>query len=88
MRNLGEGRFGDVSGFDIDKTGDRLAVMGSAGGRSTLWVTSLKLEEPLPVAVSQGFVGGPRWSPDGSRKTSASIKREWAARQAQAVPAE
>ena len=33
--------------------------------------------------------GPPGWSPDGSRKTSASIKAEWAARQqAAAVPAE
>jgi sterol desaturase/sphingolipid hydroxylase (fatty acid hydroxylase superfamily) len=37
-----------------------------------------------------GFMmGPPGWSPDGSRKTSASIKAEWAARQqAAAVPAE
>ncbi|MBX3511406.1 MAG: sterol desaturase family protein [Hyphomonadaceae bacterium] len=37
-----------------------------------------------------GYVfGPPGWSPDGSRKTSASIKAEWAARaQAAAVPAE
>jgi sterol desaturase/sphingolipid hydroxylase (fatty acid hydroxylase superfamily) len=36
-----------------------------------------------------GYVfGPPGWSPDGSRKTSASIKRDSAAQQAQAVPAE
>jgi sterol desaturase/sphingolipid hydroxylase (fatty acid hydroxylase superfamily) len=36
-----------------------------------------------------GYIfGPPGWSPDGSRKTSASIKRDWAARQAAAVPAE
>jgi sterol desaturase/sphingolipid hydroxylase (fatty acid hydroxylase superfamily) len=32
--------------------------------------------------------GPPGWSPDGSRKTSASLKRAWAERQAAAVPAE
>jgi sterol desaturase/sphingolipid hydroxylase (fatty acid hydroxylase superfamily) len=36
-----------------------------------------------------GYVfGPPGWSPDGSRKTSASIKRDWAAQQAATVPAE
>jgi sterol desaturase/sphingolipid hydroxylase (fatty acid hydroxylase superfamily) len=36
-----------------------------------------------------GYVfGPPGWSPDGSRKTSASIKAAWAKRQADAVPAE
>ena len=32
--------------------------------------------------------GPPGWSPDGSRKTSASIKAQWAAHQAAATPAE
>jgi WD40 repeat protein len=66
-RNIGGGRFGDVSGFDIDKGGDRLAVMGSSGGQSTLWVTSLKMEEPQPVAADRGFLGPPRWNPAGDR---------------------
>jgi hypothetical protein len=36
-----------------------------------------------------GYVfGPPGWSPDGSRKTSASIKAAWAQQQAAAVPAE
>ena len=36
-----------------------------------------------------GFLfGPPGWSPDGSRKTSASIKAAWAQRQAEAIPAE
>jgi sterol desaturase/sphingolipid hydroxylase (fatty acid hydroxylase superfamily) len=36
-----------------------------------------------------GFLmGPPGWSPDGSRKTSASIKAAWAAREQAAVPAE
>lgn len=67
IRNLGEGRFGDVRGFDIDRSGERLAVMGESGGQSTLWVTSLKLEDPLPVAADRGFLGPPRWNPQGDR---------------------
>ena len=36
-----------------------------------------------------GYIfGPPGWSPDGSRKTSASIKRAWAERQTAALPAE
>lgn len=36
-----------------------------------------------------GFMfGPPGWSPDGSRKTSASLKRAWAERQTATVPAE
>ena len=36
-----------------------------------------------------GYVfGPPGWSPDGSRKTSASIKAAWAAQRAAATPAE
>ncbi|MFT3729748.1 MAG: sterol desaturase family protein [Terricaulis sp.] len=36
-----------------------------------------------------GYIfGPPGWSPDGSRKTSASIKRAWAEQQAATVPAE
>ncbi|MBS0383959.1 MAG: sterol desaturase family protein [Proteobacteria bacterium] len=34
------------------------------------------------------LIGPPGWSPDGSRKTSASIKAAWARQQAAAVPAE
>lgn len=67
VRNLGDGRFGDVRGFDIDKTGDHLAIMGESGGQSTLWVTSMKMEEPLPVAADRGFLGPPRWNPQGDR---------------------
>ena len=33
-------------------------------------------------------IGPPGWSPDGSRKTSRSIKQAWAARQGASVPAE
>lgn len=66
-RNLGEGRFGDVTGFDIDRSGERLAVMGGSGGASTLWITSLDIVDPVPVSVERGFLGPPRWSPDGSR---------------------
>jgi hypothetical protein len=67
VRNLTGGRFGDVTGFDVARSGDRLAVIGAADGRSTLWVTDLKLEEPLPVASDRGFVGSPRWNADGTR---------------------
>jgi hypothetical protein len=67
VRNLSGGRFGDVTGFDVSRSGDRLAVIGAADGRSTLWVTDLKLQEPLPVASDRGFVGPPRWNADGTR---------------------
>jgi hypothetical protein len=67
VRDLGEGRFGDVRGFDVARDGDRLAVIGADGGRSTLWVTSLRMEDPLPVASDRAFVGPPRWSPRGDR---------------------
>lgn len=66
-RNLSEGRFGDVTGFDIDKSGERLAVMGGSDGQSTIWVTSPKMEEPQAVAADKSFLGSPRWNPAGDR---------------------
>jgi sterol desaturase/sphingolipid hydroxylase (fatty acid hydroxylase superfamily) len=47
------------------------------------------LSAKSPREVLGYMFGPPGWSPDGSRRTSASIKAEWAARQqAAAVPAE
>ncbi len=51
-----------------------------------IWRDITRAKSPKDVL---GYVfGPPGWSPDGSRKTSASLKAEWAARQAAATPAE
>lgn len=51
-----------------------------------IWRDITRAKSPKDVL---GYVfGPPGWSPDGSRKTSASLKAEWAARPAAATPAE
>jgi hypothetical protein len=67
-RDMSRGRFGDVTGFDVAKSGDRVALIGAVGMKEyKLWITDLNLESPLEVAAQPAFLGPPRWSPDGTR---------------------
>ncbi len=67
VRNLSKGRLGQVRGFGIAKSGDRLAVNAWDGKASTLWVTNAEMESPLAVATDRRFLGSPRWNPQGDK---------------------
>lgn len=67
VRNLTKGRFGDVTGFDVTRAGDRLALNGSDGRSATIWVTNNELESPIPIASDKSFPGSPRWNPAGDK---------------------
>jgi Tol biopolymer transport system component len=66
-RDLTQGRFGTVTGFDLARSGDRLAVMGGGGSGATLWVTNPELEAPVAIASDRAFLGAPRWNPAGDK---------------------
>lgn len=67
VRDLTKGRFGDVTGFDVTRAGDRLALNGRDGQGATIWVTNNELESPVPIASDKAFPGSPRWNPAGDR---------------------
>jgi hypothetical protein len=67
VRDLTQGAYGTIRGFDIAKTGDRLALSGEDGKGGTLWVTNVELESPVAIATEKSILGSPRWNPDGSR---------------------
>ncbi|HKP96502.1 MAG TPA: PorV/PorQ family protein [Fibrobacteria bacterium] len=67
VRNLTKGRFGDIRGFDVDKKGERLVLNADDGFASTLWFTNPEMAAPVSIASDKGFLGSPRWSPDGEK---------------------
>jgi len=67
VRDMTKGRFGAVTGFDLSRAGDRLALCGQDGESATLWVTNPDLETPVAIASDKGFAGPPRWDPTGGK---------------------
>ena len=67
VRNLSGGRFGQVRGFEVAKAGDRLALVGQAGGQHSLWVAALDLGSPLALLKDSLALSTPKWSPQGNR---------------------
>lgn len=67
VRDLTQGRFGNIRGFDVVKTGDRLALNAMDGKGSTLWITNAELESPVAIASDKAFLGSPRWNPQGDK---------------------
>jgi hypothetical protein len=77
VRDLTQGRFGAVAGFDLSRDGERLALCGknlpggagqSAGAPgTTLWITNPDLQAPIAVANERGMIGSPRWNPAGDK---------------------
>ena len=66
-RDLTRARFGRVTGFDLTRAGDRLALCGRGGEGTTLWVANADLESPMALANERGIVGSPRWNPSGDK---------------------
>lgn len=67
VRNLTQGRFGAIRGFDADKKGERLALNAQDGPTATLWITNLEMTSPLSIASDKAFLGSPRWNPEGDK---------------------
>lgn len=67
VRDLSQGKFGLVQGFDITKAGDRLILNAFDGRKSNLWVTDAELSSPVKVVSDQFIVGAPKWNPAGDK---------------------
>lgn len=56
--------------FDLSRDGKKLAFVGSRGGRSQLWETSLVSSQMSRIAADDYLRDSPHWSPDGKRLVS------------------
>jgi len=67
VRDLTQGRFGDILGFDMSEAGDRLALNATDEKGGAIWVTTAEAASPVSIARDRGFLGSPRWSPKGDK---------------------